>query len=68
MHLYRVNGRRGIFVPAKVYDDPSNVAQKRDRNCGIDEGEQRLDYSQGDAVIATLRSVTDDVACEEKKH
>jgi len=41
-----VDLRRRLFAAAKVDHDPRHVAQKRQRDCGIDERDEWLDNAE----------------------
>ncbi|RUS84375.1 hypothetical protein EGW08_007837, partial [Elysia chlorotica] len=56
--LYRVFGWRGVFVAAQIHNYPRHVAQERQRDAGIDEGQQVLHCAQLDHIVSALRAVT----------
>ena len=56
-----VDVRRRVFVTTQIDDDPSDIPQKRDWDRRVDERQQRLDHTQGNAVIAALRTVADNI-------
>ena len=53
-----VDLRRRLLAAAEIHHDPRHVTQERQRNCGIDEGNERLNDAEGHDVITTMWTVT----------
>lgn len=53
-----VDRRWRIFVTAEVHHDPCDVPEERQRNVWVDEGDERLDDTEADDIVAALWSIT----------
>lgn len=49
---------RWLLGAAQVDDNPSDVTEKTERNLGVDERQQRLEYAKLEAVVAEVGTVT----------